>query len=145
MISKYLPLKNLSLKTEKVLIDYLTMKVVTIISSDRLTLGMFTDFLKSIYWKAQETKAVDVNCLLSDTFQVSNFGDTLKLGKNTLARYFLEKNFVLKLPPIFTEKSDLVLHFIGKSMVPVVLEDKTKFSASVLERWETNVKKLSAQ
>lgn len=121
------------------------MKIVTVIASDRLTLGMFTDFLKSIYWKAQETKAVDVNCLLSSSFQASNFEETINLGKNTLARYFLEKNFVLSLPAVFTEKSDLVLHFNGNSMTPVVLEDKTNFSASVLERWDANVKRMAAQ
>ncbi len=121
------------------------MKIITVIASDRLTLGMFTDFIKSIYWKAQEVKAVDINCLLSSDFQGSSFEETLNLGKNALARYFLEKNFILKLPPVFIEKSDLVLHFIGNSMVPVVLEDKTQFCLSVLERWASNVNRLAAK
>lgn len=121
------------------------MKVVTVISSDRLTLGMFTDFLKSIYWKLQDIRAIDINCLLSSEFQASKFEETVKLGKCTLSRYFLEKKFTLVLPPVFIEKSDLVFHFIGTSMIPVILEDKTNFSASVLERWETNLKRMASQ
>jgi len=118
---------------------------VTVIGSDRTTLGMFNDFLKSTFWKNMDFKTVDISCLLSTDFQISQFEESAVPSKNTLFRYFLEKNFILNLPANFLKKSDLVLQFPYGATSPVILEDKTGQGISVKERWDSNINKMAGQ
>jgi hypothetical protein len=115
---------------------------------------MFLDFVRSVYWKSNDLRILDLSYLFSKEVQSARFEEFLEkignladgdFGRRALVKYYLDHKIVRSLPESTMEKSDLVLEFLRvgeSSLVPSLLKDSTGYGPSILERWKNNVSRL---
>ncbi len=118
-------------------------KILTIASSDKMTISMFYDFYKSIY--SSDIKAVDLNCLYSSEVISSKIMELLDLsqrGRDILIRYKTKVQTKI-IDPLVIEKSDLVIKFDIFSTEPEVIKGLNPSTEAIISRWKTNIEKFN--
>jgi hypothetical protein len=118
-------------------------KIITIASSDKMTISMFHDFYKSLY--SSDIKAIDLNCLYSSEIIASKIMEILDLsqrGRDILIRYKTKVQTKI-IDPLVIEKSDLVVKFDIFSTEPEVIKGLNPSSESILSRWKINIEKFN--
>jgi hypothetical protein len=119
--------------------------IITIVSSDKLTLSMFSDFFKSLY--SSDVKIVDLNCLYSEDVISSKMEEFLEInskGRDVLIKYKI-KIQTKEIPLIITDKSDQVFKFDIYSTEPEVIKGSHSDIDSMLNRWKMNIEKFNQQ
>jgi len=118
--------------------------IITLASSDKLTLAMFSDFYRSIY--ASNALISDLSYLYSPDI-LSSFIDKIieksNRGAIVLIRYSI-KTQTKELNPIILEKSDVLIKFDIFSTEPEVIKSLPDTEAMVI-RWKDNIAKRNKQ
>jgi hypothetical protein len=117
--------------------------IITVASSDKLTLSMFSDYYKCIY--DRDIKIVDITCLYSKEIL------TLKLEalsgikiRNVLIKYKMKPQ-TKDIPSILTEKSSVLLLFDIYSMEPVIVKSIGSDTEAMITRWKLNIERFNQQ
>lgn len=125
--------------------------IITIASSDKLTLSMFSDFYKNIY--SPDIKIVDLICLYSSEIissKMEEFVEIATKGRDVLIKYKI-KTQTKDYPPIILEKSDILIKFniLIKfdifSTEPEIIKGFDPTTESLLNRWKMNIEKFNKQ
>ena len=118
-------------------------RIVTIASSDKLTLSMFSDFYKNIY--SPDVKIIDLTCLYSSDIISSKMEELIELsktGRSILIKYKIKTQTKI-IDPIILEKSDLVIKFDIYSTEPELIKGLSPDTESMLNRWKMNIEKFN--
>lgn len=119
--------------------------IITIASSDKLTLAMFGDFYKSLY--SSDIKMVDLNCLYSGgilTTKIKEFLEIGKKGRDVLIRYKM-KTQTKEIHQVLIENSDLLIKFDIFSTEPEIIKDCGPNTPIIIDRWKKNIEKFNQQ
>jgi hypothetical protein len=119
--------------------------IITIASSDKLTLSMFSDFYKNIY--SPDIKIVDLICLYSPeviSSKMEEFVEIAAKGRDVLIKYKI-KTQTKDYPPIILEKSDILIKFDIFSTEPEIIKGFNPTTESLLNRWKMNIEKFNKQ
>jgi hypothetical protein len=122
------------------------MKVVTVISPDKLSMTMFCDFYKFIYAGDGSLSVLDINCLFSREVQDAKTIEFIKANKNSeniLIKYKTRLKTVLSLPPEIENNSDYIVKFDMFSNHPELLKDKDEKGKAMIERYILNVANMN--
>lgn len=121
--------------------------IITIISSDKITLSMFSDYFKTLYSTNTVPIIKDLTSLFSTNYQVSLFKDlssSLNKDESLILKYKTKKTSKRNLPQEIFNGSDYVVYIDLFSTKPEVLKAlDPEWIKMVLSRWETNIEKLS--
>jgi hypothetical protein len=119
--------------------------IITVASSDKLTLSMFGDFYKSIY--SSDIKMVDLNCLYSEDIletKIKGFLEIARKGRDILIRFKMKAQ-TKEVSPILIENSDLLIKFDIFSTEPEVIKDCGSDTYIILDRWRKNIERFNQQ
>jgi len=119
--------------------------IITIASSDKLTLAMFADFYKSIY--SADVKIVDLNCLFSSKILTSKMSEIVKIGstgRNVLIKFKMKVQ-TKEISSVVVEESDLLIKFDIYSTEPEVIKDCGSNTALIIDRWKKNIDNFNQQ
>jgi hypothetical protein len=117
--------------------------ILTLVSSDKLTLAMFSDFYKRIY--SPYIKMVDINCLYSRQIVDSSLKDVRALslkGKDILIKFKIKIN-TIDITPSIVENSDTIIKFDLFSMEPIIVKHSMTDIESIIDRWKKNINFLN--
>jgi hypothetical protein len=119
--------------------------IITIASSDKLTLAMFADFYKSIY--SADIKIVDLNCLYSEDILSARIEEIVGMGNSgrDILIKFKMKTQTKEISSILIDKSDLLVKFDIYSTEPEVIKDCGSNTALIIDRWKKNIDKFNQQ
>jgi hypothetical protein len=119
--------------------------IITIASSDKLTLAMFSDFFKSLY--SSDVKIVDLNCLYSGDILAAKLKELTTIdssGRDVLIKFKL-KTQTKEISPILIDNSHVVVKFDIFSTEPEVIKEGGADTHPMLDRWKMNIEKLNKQ
>lgn len=116
--------------------------VVTIGSPDKISLGMFADFLTSV---TRMFPVADMHYLVSMDIIPNIIEEFLSNNSNeAIFRYYANKKIDQpSIPSIFQEVSDSVIWFPKFSIDPTIIKDSDGFLTSLLPRWKVNIERFS--
>ena len=123
--------------------------IITLISPDKLTLSMFSNFFRTIYSKNTIVIEQDINCLFSEDYQenlIKDIKENIQESETYIVKYKTKYNLKKSIPQSIIDSSDYVLKFDIYSTKPEILKvlDSVWFE-SVLSRWFTNIEKLDTK
>jgi len=119
--------------------------VITIASSDKLTLSMFSDFYKTLY--SPDIRLIDLSCLYSEDIleaKINEISEMAKSGRDIFIKYKMKPQTKV-IPTLLIDKSDLLVKFDIFSTVPEVIKDFGPETENLLNRWKMNIEKFNAQ
>jgi len=119
--------------------------IITIASSDKLTLSMFGDFYKSLY--SLDIKMIDLNCLYSEDVLAIKIKEILEIGRkgrDIFIRYKM-KTQTKEISPILIEKSDLLIKFDIFSTEPEIIKGCGSNTSIIIDRWKKNIEQINQQ
>jgi hypothetical protein len=119
------------------------MEIYTIISPDKLSMSMFSDYFQSIV--SGVVRVIDINCLTSKPLQEAVFEETLKVSEKysyLLVKYKTKIKTVLDLPASIFEKSNYIIKFDLFSTHPEVIKGSLDNVKSLIERWMIKVSQM---
>jgi hypothetical protein len=122
------------------------MKIVTVISPDKLSMTMFYDFYKSVYVGDGSLSVLDINCLFSKEVQNAKTREFIKANENSeniLIKYKIKLKTVLSLPAEIEQNSDYIIKFDMFSNHPELLKDKDEKGKAMIERYILNVTNMN--
>jgi len=120
--------------------------IITIASSDSVTLAMFMDFYKTLY--APDLKVLILNCLYSSDIISNNLIEASELsnkGRVVLITYKLKVQ-TKEISSDLIEASDLLIKFDIYSTEPEIIKtnDPTT-TAAIIDRWKKNIEKFNKE
>ena len=123
------------------------MDLIALISHDKISLNMFSDFLKFMLGKSYPI--IGMHYLM--TQESIEIATKDFIGKNSgkgIICYYSRKNKkdsdpILLVPKAVSEPSDVVIWFDIVSVDPVVLKGSSDVLDGYIKRWKINVEKLS--
>ena len=114
--------------------------IITVASSDKLTLAMFSDFFKSLF--SSDVKIVDLTCLYSPEILEAKVLElasiSTKSGRDILIKY-KTKPQTKELSSVLLDSSDVVIKFDLYSTEPEVIKMKDPGSSHIIDRWKKNI------
>ena len=119
--------------------------IITIASSDKLTLSMFSDFYKTLY--SPDMRLIDLSCLYSEDIleiKINEISEMANGGRDVFIKYKMKPQTKV-IPPLLIEKSDLLIKFDIFSTVPEIIKEFGPETESILNRWKMNIEKFNAQ
>ena len=122
------------------------MKIVTVISPDKLSMTMFYDFYKSVYVGDGSLSVLDINCLFSKEVQNAKTREFIKANENSeniLIKYKIKLKTVLSLPAEIEQNSDYIIKFDMFSNHPELLKVKDEKGKAMIERYILNVTNMN--
>ena len=126
------------------------MKIYVIVSPDKLSMSMFSDYLKTILGNFN-VELFDINHLNSNEIKdsiIQSYADKFKDTKSILiAKYKIKSNTqVSDLSVILPEKvqklSDYIIRFDLFSQQPIVVKDSDNTLPGLVDRYLVNLKKF---
>lgn len=117
--------------------------IVTIGSPDKISLGMFADFITSV---THMFPVADMHYLVSMDVIPDLIKEFLSNNsKDALFRYYANKKIEgPSIPSIFQEVSDAVIWFPKFSVDPTIIKDsKEGFLNGLIPRWRNNIERFS--
>lgn len=122
------------------------MKIITIISPDKLSMSMFCDFYKSIYVGGYSLEIIDLNCIFSKEILNIKFNEFIDLHKkidNVIIKYKTKSRSVISLPSDIERCSNYIIKFDIFSTYPEILKDYDDQGKLITERWNTNITNMN--
>jgi hypothetical protein len=129
--------------------------VVTVISSNKITLNMFIDFYRYLYAQGKNIEFVPINILFSeekkksiiDSIGCDKYKDSvvfvpIKVPAKTRE---IKDTYESVLPSSLYNISDMVVAFECNSTTPIQIKGDTDTLTGIFGRWEQNITKLSQQ
>ena len=120
--------------------------IVTIASSDNVTLAMFTDFYKTLY--APDLKALVLNCLYSPSIienTLKEASDLSHKGRVVFITYKL-KTQTKEISSYLIDISDLLIKFDIYSTEPEVLKTNDPATSTIIiDRWKKNIERFNKE
>ena len=119
--------------------------IITIISPDKLTLSMFSDFYKTLY--NSDVKEVDLTCLFSSDIidgKIKEILQTSLKGRTVLIKYKI-KNQTKEFHPSVIEHSSMVVKFDIFSTEPEIIKSTGEETSNILDRWKNNIQALNSK
>jgi|WetSurMetagenome_2_1015567.scaffolds.fasta_scaffold886830_1 hypothetical protein len=117
--------------------------IITIASSDKLTLAMFADFYKTLY--NQDVLLLDFTCLYSTDILKSKIDDVKKIsltGRTVLIKYKI-KIQTKEISVALLDSSDIVIKFDIYSTEPEIIKSEGTDTEAMLDRWKLNIQNLN--
>ena len=122
------------------------MKILTVISPDKLSMSMFCDFYSSIYVGEDTLKIIDLNCIFSKeaiSSKVQELIDSCKDYSHGIIKFKTKVQTVLVISPEIEKYSDYIIKFDMFSSHPDILKDTDGKGKLIVERWNNNIIKLN--
>jgi hypothetical protein len=122
------------------------MKVVTIISPDKVSIAAFLSFMK--FCLGNEYVLGEVHHLMSPEEATKYVNDVLEISEKALFSYYCSKTVInsdpMKIMPVrLFEVSDLVVWMGLYSMDWKIIKDVPGGSGALLDRWKANLSRIS--
>lgn len=120
------------------------MKIITIISPDKLSMSMFYDFYRAIYVGEDTLNILDLNCIFSQEAVDVRMSEFVKSSENYshgIIKYKTKVKTVLTIPQKILEYSDYIVKFDIYSNHPDLIKDSGG-GVAVIDRWNKNIIKL---
>lgn len=120
------------------------MKIMTIISPDKLSMSMFFDFYRAIFVGEDTLNILDLNCIFSKEAIDTKMDEFLESSENFsfgVIKYKLKVKTVLSIPQKIQYHSDYIVKFDMFSNHPELLKDAGDGKA-IIDRWDANIIKL---
>ena len=121
------------------------MRVITVISPDKLSLSMFCDFYRSVFIGDNLYKILDMNCLNSIKAQnliVQDFFRNNKDLSETIVKYKIKSQTKLQIPESLEIVSNYIIKFDIFSTHPELTKDSDGKGKDIIERWTKNISKM---
>lgn len=132
--------------------------ILTLISPDKLTLSMFTDFYRTVYSEGRIPFFIPVNSSLSQ-YSKEKIIEGVKINYNpdkdliffTIKTPFeavskkdpdLKQHYMKYLLKDLEEISSYIVAFDIYSITPIMIKDQYGNLTEIIQRWESNLKKL---
>jgi hypothetical protein len=122
------------------------MKIITIISPDKLSMSMFCDFYKSLYVGEYPLEILDLNCIFSKEVLNTKFNGFIDLHKkidNIIVKYKIKSKSIISLPADIERCSNYIIKFDIFSTYPEILKDYDGQGKLIAERWNTNITNMN--
>jgi hypothetical protein len=120
-------------------------KIITVISPDKLSMSMFCDFYKTIYIGDDIYKVLDMSCLNTPQTQELIVKDFIEINKdlrNAIIKYKIKPKTKLDvLPKVITEVSQYIIRFDMFSTHPEIVKDFDGSGKEIIDRWLANIAK----
>jgi hypothetical protein len=121
--------------------------IITIVSPDKLTLSMFSNYINSIYSTNSIVIVRDINFLYSERVLDALLDSFIKEAKDNqiiLIKFKSKTNLKKIVPQTYLDKSDYVLKFDMYSTKAEVLKaTDSKWITEVINRWDSNIDKFN--
>lgn len=122
------------------------MKVITIASPDKISIGMFVDFLRSVLGSSYSVGNLH-SLMSSDSLEIY-IKDFLNKNKNkALFTYYAKKKINTPpekvIPRFLIDSSEAVIWFDLYSTEMKIIKDIVQFGDSFASRWKKNVERLN--
>jgi hypothetical protein len=126
------------------------MKLFTIVSPDKLSISMFTNFLQTNY--GENVELIDINHLNSSEIKEAIVNELLKkYGSSTIniiIRYKLKPKMKIEsidriIPGILLESSDYIVSFDLYSQHPIIIKDKDNSMPNMMVAWDKAIQALN--
>jgi hypothetical protein len=123
--------------------------VLTLVSTDKVSLSMFVDFYKTLY--DSDARVIDLNNVISSEMLNSIVKNAIGINiqratsktSAVIIKLKTKKDMTLEeLPPEIERNSTYIIRFGLFSTTPEVLKDRPGDFGPVLQRWDANIKKL---
>jgi len=123
--------------------------IITVISPDKLTLSMFSNYISSIYSTNSLVIIKDINFLFSDRVIESSLEDFIKDIKDNqilLIKFKTKKGLKKIIPQSYIDKSDYILKFdLYSAKAEVLKAIDSEWITKLIERWNFNIEKLNSK
>lgn len=132
--------------------------ILTLISPDKLTLSMFIDFYKTLYSGGRKSYLIPMNSGLSlvakekiiedvkENYSPDNdlifFSVKTTRDIHNINEPDLKQHYMKYLTTELEEISSYIVAFDIYSVTPVMLKDRYNDLPNIIQRWESNLKKL---
>jgi len=120
--------------------------IITIASSDNITLSMFIDFYKTLY--APDLKVLILNCLYSSDVISKNLKEALKMSvkRRTVLITYKLKIQTKEISSDLIEASDLMIKFDIYSTEPEIIKtNDPTITSIIIDRWKKNIEKFNKE
>jgi hypothetical protein len=121
------------------------MKIITIVSPDKLSMTMFHDFYKSVYVGDDTLKILDLNCIFSKEaidLKVKGFIESYGDYSHGIIKFKTKIKTVMNLSPELDKHSDYIIKFDIFSSHPDLIKDSDGEGKNIVERWNQNILKI---
>ena len=118
------------------------MKIITVVSPDKLSMTMFCSFYESIYVGDRLCGILDINCLFSKETQGLKTKEFIELNRNAdfiIIKYKVKSNTKLSLPLEIENNSDYIVKFDMFSNHPDLIKDADGKGVEIIDRYNKNI------
>jgi len=118
------------------------MRIITVISPDKLSMTMFCSFYESIYVGDRLCGILDINCLFSKETQDLKTKEFIELNRNAdfiIIKYKIKGNTKLSLPFEIEINSDYIIKFDMFSNHPDLIKDADGKGVEIIDRYNKNI------
>lgn len=119
------------------------MEIFTIISPDKLSMSMFSDYFQSTV--SGIVRVIDINCLTSKPLQEAIFDEAIKTSEKfnyLLIKYKTKLKTILDIPASISEKSNYIIKFDLFSTHPEVIRGSLDNIKPLIDRWVVKVSQM---
>lgn len=126
------------------------MTIFTVVSSDKITHGMFVDYYKSV--TNREVVVLEINCLLSSDTQIKAIEEAIRYVENKgkedttdiLIKYRVKARSASVINEEILQKSNYVIKFDMFSTHPEIIKNADgDYLISFNKQWEDHIERLN--
>jgi hypothetical protein len=122
------------------------MKIITVISPDKLSMTMFCDYYRTVFIGERSSEILDINCILSKSMQGYKIKEFIDINKNSdfiIIKYKIKPKTVLSLPPEIEQFSNYIVQFDMFSNHPNLVKDEDGMGKNIIDRYNLNISKMN--
>lgn len=123
------------------------MKIVSIVSPDRLSIASFLSFMR--HHLGKDYVFGELHNLMTEEATINYITDLMSLKETVIFSYYAKKQINVDpmkvIPPKLLEVSDLLVWIDLYDMTWKVIKDAENVSESFLTSWQANINRMSIQ